>query len=889
MKLFALSSLPACLSAILFLYLFIHFTIRNLRYGSSLTSLISAEFSIAEQRKEPGNTWLFKLLVIHLKNWYIIVFQIIIAFLLIGTPAGRDVINYLVETTDDGIFSAIFQISNICFSVFFYSIAIWIIPWHLLDPDTQKSLRGNLLELQVLRLLAFMTYPIIMAAIIAASNNDPDFDSKAYLSILAALYIGYWLLQRIFHHRNGTLAYNSGNLVKKSSLDARLHNVFWAFILIVGGIAIFQSTDLKFGTEITLFMVAVGLGLVFWYTTGPNISDCDPLSPSANWYTVFKCKLIRLIKWLLIGFDHITNPVLHKLFPDDGPEIVINAKDNLEKVPVKESDRLQRNRAMYRVLIFSSFLTAYACAILPNLQPIPPFIIIFSGLGFVLMTIDFMFYTGRRIVNTNRLLMEQLDAEAREKKSAKSPEHEKRSRILRYRNFVNKKDLPLFILWCFLWLYLILSNSTSKAMVEPVEARNTPPRISMKDYLDKWANDRIHEFKDTSDTYKVFLFAGQGGGSRAGFWTSSALTRMQDSFDVQRHTLVISSVSGSAPGVLTALAWWNAGAGNRPPGRDYCKYMYGRNFVSSGLAGNFYGDLLRKFWPFLPDHWIKNRNHRLCEEESWGIAESLQGDSTSGWLTTRICQNDQLGWQPFSSIYVKNGVLQTGMPLSFPNTTHVQTGRRGVISPVIDLASDPDFFINMIDLDQRIKDRKGLENQKKEITAVESANLSELFPYISAAANVYDSLGTYVDGGYYENYGITTILEIYNICQQWKKVKSPGDTTLNKYKDRFEFYVVSLINAPYEKENTKVDTIQLQTSTPNQIVAPAIAIYKTPFRGHAETIRMELMEQIDSTHYFEIRLNNRGLPLTRVLTTSNLNTMDKAMTEELERFYRFLK
>ena len=885
MKLFALSSLPACLAAFGFLFLFIHFTIRNLRYGSSLTSLISTESSIDGA---PDNTWLFRLLVIHLKNWYIIVFQIVIAFLLIGTPAGRDVINYLVETTDDGPFSTVFQISTICFSVFFYSISIWIIPWHLLDQQTQKSLRGNLLELKVLRLLAFMTFPIIMAAIIAAANNDPDFDSQNYLLMLAFIYLGYWLMQRIAHYRNGTLVNTSSNLAPVTKLDARLHNIFWAFVLIAGGTAVIISTNLKFTTEIVLFLVTVVLGLLFWYTTGPSISDCDPVSPAANWFTKFKCRIIRFIKNLLVGIDNITNPLLKKMFPDDGPGVVAGEendpkkkKEALNKAP---SDRLQRNRAMYRVLIFTSFLMAYACAFLPNLQPIPPFIIVFSGLGFVMMTIDFMFFTGRRIINTNKALMAELKSEGKEG-SPKKQAQEKYSRVLSYRAFVNKKDLPLFVTWCFLWLFLILSNSTSKAMIEPVEAKNTPSRISLESYLDKWANDRIPEMPDTG-AYKVFLFAGQGGGSRAGFWTSSALTRMQDSFDVQRHTLAISSVSGSAPGVLTALAWWNAGEGNRPAGRDYCKNMYGRNFVTSGLAGNFYGDLIRKFWPFLPDHWMKNRNRRLCEEETWGMEQSLQGRSNSGYLFTRLHHKNQLGWQPFSSIYTKEGVLQTGMPLSFPNTTHVQTGRRGVISPVINLAGNPDFFINLIDLNQRIEAR---EARKMEITAVESANLSELFPYISAAANVQDNLGTYVDGGYYENYGISTILEIYNVCQNWKHKKSAMDTTLDKYKSRFEFYVVSLLNDPYEQEGVDVSTFPLQSSTPNQIVAPALAIYKTPFRGHAETMRMELVKQMDPKRYFEIRLHQSGLPLTRVLTTSNLNTMDEAMTEELERFYDWLK
>lgn len=48
---------------------------------------------------------------------FLIFFKVNIAFSLIGTPAGRDVINYLAKTTDKGLFNPAFQILAIYFSV----------------------------------------------------------------------------------------------------------------------------------------------------------------------------------------------------------------------------------------------------------------------------------------------------------------------------------------------------------------------------------------------------------------------------------------------------------------------------------------------------------------------------------------------------------------------------------------------------------------------------------------------------------------------------------------------------------------------------------------------------------------------------------------------------
>jgi hypothetical protein len=156
-------------------------------------------------------------------------------------------------------------------------------------------------------------------------------------------------------------------------------------------------------------------------------------------------------------------------------------------------------------------------------------------------------------------------------------------------------------------------------------------------------------------------------------------------FDLKQHTLAISAVSGSSPGTVAALAWWERE--KRPDYRAYCTEIYQHNFISSGLAGNLFGATLRKFLRFF---YFKNRNIRLCEEEGAAIERGLNKSKTPGEsILSRLYARDQFAWGSFSGLYqTPKQNWRTDLPLFFSNSTHVQTGRRVLINPVINLSGE---------------------------------------------------------------------------------------------------------------------------------------------------------------------------------------------------------
>jgi hypothetical protein len=104
-------------------------------------------------------------------------------------------------------------------------------------------------------------------------------------------------------------------------------------------------------------------------------------------------------------------------------------------------------------------------------------------------------------------------------------------------------------------------------------------------------------------------------------------------------------------------------------------------------------------------------------------------------------------------------------PLVFINSCRSNDGRRGIISPV---KLTDDVFNDAVDIAGYLyedslcnyKNSKLCYTNKSNISFGQACNLSELFPLFSAPAFI-DSLGSFVDGGYHENSGLKTTLDVY--------------------------------------------------------------------------------------------------------------------------------
>jgi hypothetical protein len=359
-------------------------------------------------------------------------------------------------------------------------------------------------------------------------------------------------------------------------------------------------------------------------------------------------------------------------------------------------------------------------------------------------------------------------------------------------------------------------------------------RDSFEDrYLALKQNIMAHE---GSDPYPIILISGEGGGSRAGMWFSQNLIN----FDFETHgrfrnyIFSMSTVSGSSVGLSTVFSFWeNTRAANsieekwlRLPAE-----VFANNYVGSSIRGLLMMDLYKSLVPY---KWKYNRNNTLQTEEAKTTAGAIldvQGDK-------KIDRNDI----PDSLLTLKKDLMyffyemrdnrlqyRENTPITLINTCRSNDGRRGIFSSIklneryfneaIDIAGY--LYEDSICTDKGVKQCKCL---RKPISLVQACNTSELFPILSAPAYI-DSLGSFVDGGYHENSGLKTTLDIYQQLRSRLQSDGAGDTLFNK--KSYKIYILYLKNGSGEKQMYRA-----LKSEPS-LLQPLYALFNQPFVGSA--------------------------------------------------------
>jgi hypothetical protein len=768
---------------------------------------------------------IFEIFFAHIQAWYLVFIQFIIAYLLIFTVVGRDIITLLLGTKHQCCLALL-----TAFVVMVYSISIWIIPWHLLDKRTYLDLYRKKSYLVVLRFLGFTSFVVLLFAIAASTYSWEHVNSFGFIWKLLGAYVSFWFFIWIFKKTNtGQTLYIilSFLLAAYFFIQAKEHCYFIAF------------TSLS--------------GLLFWFSTGP--------SPELKYKTRNQDQSKGFFDWLTLQQNKFSNFLGRQFSCLDQLSLL---KKNTEPKDLQKDPsfthilHFRGNRINFRLIMAVHLLAALFATFCKNLEWVSPILFVYGGMGFVLILADLMYFTGRRIVsNASR---------------KKSPKHVNLYNQICH-NITQYWQLYTFVTWVVFVAILFIVPGPGAAVYDLKEQRTELNRVSMNTYLDQWLADRQDSLKKVS-TYPVFIFAGQGGGSRAGYWMSSILLgldqRFQDSLhlDLKSHTLAISTISGSSPGTLAALAYWekkNDSNANLPVPGNYCRKIYACNFISSGIAGIFYSSLLRKYLYFPLNSSIKNRNMRLCMEESAAIEQALNLQPVANNLKFGATDRQkQFGWRSFSELYFQNGTkFRTDVPLFFPNSVHVQTGKRVLNNPLIQTQGD-NHFANAIDFYAQKKRFK----IKGDLAIVQASNMAELFPWVSASA-YFDSLGNFVDGGYYENYGLETALDLYNACKDWQKKHNS-----NALAQKLCFYILPVMNEnPYSSGQDS--NLVMNKTKPGEGLIPLVTLYATPFSGHSMTAMERVKATLKPINAFHLIIQTqKKLPLTRVLTEKNMDSMD---------------
>ena len=287
-----------------------------------------------------------------------------------------------------------------------------------------------------------------------------------------------------------------------------------------------------------------------------------------------------------------------------------------------------------------------------------------------------------------------------------------------------EKYLRFPVTFSILMLVVVFSFFNNNHAIRTLDSAYQP-RPSIKTHFSNWVKDRKHD-KDSLDVYLVMA---EGGGLRSAYWTSRVLERIQQQDErFADHIYAFSAVSGGTIGTLTFHGLQQNGHRIPTEQDGYLK----SDLLAPVTSALIFTDLLQKFIPFP----VRQLDRARVLEKSF--EQSLPAED--------------LWKQGFLAKYSK-----TSEPVILLNTTHVESGKRAVISNV-DLNPLEDFqVIDFFDV------------QPKDIRISTATGISSRFPFITPPALIkpddHNQWGNLVDGGYYENLGMQTMLDLYTVIQ----------------------------------------------------------------------------------------------------------------------------
>lgn len=250
-------------------------------------------------------------------------------------------------------------------------------------------------------------------------------------------------------------------------------------------------------------------------------------------------------------------------------------------------------------------------------------------------------------------------------------------------------------------------------------------RPDLETHFTQWLTPRLNK----SDTTTVYLIMAEGGGLRSAYWTNSVLNKLADyNPQFKENTYAFSAVSGGSLGSV-----YQATNSKSKKNRG----VFNKDLLAPVTSALIFSDLIQKFIPFP----IKKLDRSRVLEKSFedGIAQPET-------------------WQ---SGFLKN-FANHHSPLLVLNATHVETGNRAIITNVRLNDLNKSHIIDLFDITQT------------DIPTSTAIGISSRFPFITPPALIQDkngnSWGNLVDGGYYENLGLQTMLNVYQnlreICKR---------------------------------------------------------------------------------------------------------------------------
>ena len=270
-------------------------------------------------------------------------------------------------------------------------------------------------------------------------------------------------------------------------------------------------------------------------------------------------------------------------------------------------------------------------------------------------------------------------------------------------------------------------------------------RIDLNEYCSRWLN------KDTVNNNNIYLVAGQGGGSRAGFWIASTLAQLDNKYDnFYKNLFAVSTVSGSSVGAGIYLNYKrNIGNENlketrRPFNEENLSQFFNTDYVTSSLLRLFFLNPIQKAFGLSN---FRNRNNQLILDENTTFLKIFYGSDEA-----KVEYSHMSGFDKRDSSELQH-------PLFLANTYNIDESIKSVVSPVkLTRFSHEDLM-------------DSLDANNENLRVGEAINLSQMFPILSASAIVNNN--QYYDGGIYDNSGLSTLRDVYKVLKTYRDEFAP--------------------------------------------------------------------------------------------------------------------
>jgi len=332
----------------------------------------------------------------------------------------------------------------------------------------------------------------------------------------------------------------------------------------------------------------------------------------------------------------------------------------------------------------------------------------------------------------------------------------------------NRYKIP-FVFICFLcWIGFSFLNNNHE--LRTLQSSSPDKRL----YLDTYINNWLQTKHQTEDTVQVYLVACEGGGIRAAYWSNNVLSELsiKDS-NFKSKVLAFSTVSG---GSLGAMSFNLAAKCYKNPvvARNSVRKFLKKDFLSPIMAYAMFPDAVQRFLPFPVTRLDRAAVLERTWEQSWEeVNKDCPDYFQKGFLESDLTGKDKMG------------------SLLFLNATHIETGKRVLVSPV---KFGSNQFYETTDI---------LYTVNKDTRVSSAVLLSARFPYLTPAALILDTnnnrWGHVGDGGYYENLGISTILDIYTRLRTISDIKNiPLKVSFIFIRNTKDFSKTTALNSLYE-------------------------------------------------------------------------------------------